>query len=273
MTPPAPATPAAFTSRVVLLSVVTALLLCGCKSTDDFTGSLRPAPAVSSASADLRQYADDWGRRYEANPTDKTAAMNYARALRSLTQYSQAIAVLQTLSIKHPNDMDVLGAYGKALADGGRLSEAAEVLQRAHTPEQPNPSILSAQGSVADELGEHEEAQRFYSAALKIEPENPAILSNLGLSYALSKRLSEAETTSRQAAAKPAADMRVRQNLALILALQGKFDEAEQVARHDLSAMDAASNIAAIRQMISQSNTWRDIQKLGNNKLQQKRGA
>jgi Flp pilus assembly protein TadD len=270
MLPLAVAMLSAHAGRMVTAAALATVVLSGCTSTTDITGSIRGAPVLPAAPADLRTFADEWGRRYEANPADKTAGLTYARALRSLTQYAQAVAVLQNLSIKHQNDMEVLGAYGKALADGGRLQEAAEVLQRAHTPERPNPGILSAQGSVADQLGDHEEAQRFYQAALKLQPDSPSILSNLGLSYALSKRLSEAETTSRQAAASAGADMRVRQNLALILALQGKFDEAEQVSRRDLSQIDAAANVAAIRQMISQSNTWRDIQTLGGKKASNK---
>jgi len=53
--------------------------------------------------------------------------------------------------------------------------------------------------------------------------------------------------------------MRVRQNLSLVLALEGKFPQAEEWSRRDLSPIEAAANVASIRQMISQSNTWRDI--------------
>jgi Tfp pilus assembly protein PilF len=157
--------------------------------------------------------------------------------------------------------MEILGAYGKALADAGRLSEAAEVLKQAHTPDRPNWSILSAQGSVADQMGDHRAAQGFYREALKINPGEPSVLSNLGLSLALSKRLDEAEETLRQASAHPRADQRVRQNLALVLALQGKFTEAEMISARDVSPEQAAANVATIRQMISQSNAWREIQK------------
>ncbi len=48
-----------------------------------------------------------------------------------------------------------------------------------------------------------------------------------------------------------------------MLALQGKFNEAEQVSMHDLTPQQAKENVAAIRQMISQSNDWRDIQTPG----------
>ena len=52
----------------------------------------------------------------------------------------------------------------------------------------------------------------------------------------------------------------MRQNLALVLGLQGKFAEAEDLLRRDLSPEDASANIASIREMIAQSDTWRDIQ-------------
>jgi Flp pilus assembly protein TadD len=106
---------------------------------------------------------------------------------------------------------------------------------------------------------------------LQIVPGEPSVLSNLGLSYALTKQLPMAEQTLRQAAAHPRVDTRVRQNLALILALQGKFGEAEEVERQVLSPQEAASNVAQIRQMIAQSNTWRDIQNIDRAKPQHKK--
>jgi len=251
-------------SGAFLLAVCLAAGGCQNSGLSDITGSIgasqdRPLPA---SEPELRRYSEEWGRRYDSNPNDKIAAMNYARSLRALTQYAQAAAVMQRLAAKYPADMAVLGAYGKSLADAGRLQEAADVLSHAHTPEHPNWSILSAQGSVADQLGDHTQAQAYYDAALKIKPDQPEVLSNLGLSYALAKRLPLAETTLERAAAQPGADMRIRQNLALVLALQGKFSEAQTISARDLSPVDAAANVASIRQMISQSNTWQQIQKL-----------
>ena len=249
---------------IIALSLALGLGLGGCNrpSLSDVTGSIGGSDSLPNTNAGMRRYAEEWGRRYDSNRTDKRIAMNYARALRALTQHTQAVAVLRGLAITHPHDMEVLGAYGKALADDGKLQEAAKVLQNAHTPERPNWSILSAQGSVADQLGDHERAREYYNSALKIRPNDPAVLSNLGLSYALSRNLPTAETTLREAVAQPAADMRMRQNLALVLALQGKFGEAEEVSRRDLAPADAASNVAEIRRMISQSNTWSAIRQV-----------
>jgi Flp pilus assembly protein TadD len=235
--------------------LVAALCLGGCQSSSlhDITGSIGDASQRSTA---------ELGRQYDRNPDDKATALNYARALRGMTKNAQAVAVLQRLAIKYPRDTEVLAAYGKVLAEAGHSREAAEVLAHAHTPERPDWSVLSAQGSVADQLGNHEQAQAYYAAALKIVPNQPHVLSNLGLSYALSKKLPQAETALQEAAAQHDADRPVRQNLALVLALEGKFTSAEEVARRDLDEKDAAANVAAIRRMIAQSNTWKRIQQL-----------
>ncbi len=243
-----------------------ALCLGGCQSSgpQDVTGSIRTAsqqPGAESA-GDKQRAVEAWGRQYDRHPDDKATALSYATALRGLTQNAQAAAVLQGLAIKYPRDTEVLGAYGKALADAGRLREAADVLPRAHTPDRPNWSILSAQGSVADRLGDHEQARAYYAAALKIAPAQPYVLSNLGLSYALSNKLPQAEKALQEAAAQRGADSRVRQNLSLVLALEGKFNSAEEVSRRDLDAKDAAQNVTAIRRMIAQSNSWKQIEAL-----------
>lgn len=226
----------------------------GCVTDREPTGAI--ATSLPATPSGLRDYAAEWGRRHDADPADKTAAINYARGLRGLTQYSQAAAVLETTAIKNPYDLQVLGAYGKALGDAGRLKEAASVLARAHTPEHPDWSILSAQGTIADQMGDHAAALGYYDAALKIAPDEPVILSNQGLSYALAKQLPQAEDVLRRAVRSPRADARIRQNLALVLALEGKFGEAEAVARHDLSPPDATASVEAIRAMIAQSDTW-----------------
>jgi Flp pilus assembly protein TadD len=256
--------PASLWLSAAAASFLAALLLAGCQGIgmSDVTGSVGPDAVLPTSTPELERYADNIGRQYDADPDNKQIALAYARALRALTRYEQAVAVAQKLAAKYPQDMDVLGAYGKALADDGRLREAQTILPEAHTPEQPNWSILSAQGVVADQLGDHDQAQSYYSAALKIAPNQPQVLSNLGLSYALSKQLPLAESTLQQAAAQPGADTRVRQNLALVLALEGKFDAAQNIAQQDLSPVDAAENVATIRQMIAQVDPWNQIRKL-----------
>ncbi|HLW93006.1 MAG TPA: tetratricopeptide repeat protein [Roseiarcus sp.] len=236
------------------------LALGGCYDSDDITGSISRTPAVMPTNdVASSAYADEWKKRYDANPGEKVASINYARALRALNRYDQAVAVIQSAAVKAPNDFEILGALGKALADDGQLQRAADVLSRSYAPENPDWSDMSAQGSVADQLGDHAAAQGFYLSALKIAPNEPSILNNLGLSFALTKQLPEAEKILRQAAAAPGADQRVRDNLALVLALEGKFNEAESISRRDMSAEAAAANVTAVRHMIAPANPWKEI--------------
>ena len=53
----------------------------------------------------------------------------------------------------------------------------------------------------------------------------------------------------------------MRGDLALVLALEGKFSEAETVGRADLSPDAARANVEAIRRMIAQNNSWRELRK------------
>jgi Flp pilus assembly protein TadD len=233
----------------------------GCQTFGDVTGSIGDSgQKLPTDEASLRAYADRWGKIYDKSPGEKVASINYARALRALTRYTEAAAVMQAAAVKAPKDFEVLGAYGKALADVGQYAQAKDVLTRAYPAERPDWTIMSVQGTVADRLDDHVSAQRFYREALKIAPGDPSVLSNLGLSYALTKQLGLAEEALRQAAASPRADARMRQNLALVLALDGKFAEAEQVSRQDMSAPAAKANVEAIRSMIAQNDTWRTLQ-------------
>ena len=245
-----------------ILLLGAALALGGCRDFGDVTASIASSSGAQMPDdeAGRRAYADHWGQVYAEKPGEKYASINYARALRALTRYKEAAAVMQAAAVRAPKDYDVLGEYGKALADEGDLQQASDVLSRSYPADRPNWPLLSAQGSVADRLDDHAQAQQFYLSALKIAPGEPSVLSNLGLSYALSKQLVQAEETLRTAAASPRADQRVRQNLALVLALEGKFAEAEQASARDMSPEDARKNVAAIRQMIAENDSWRALQ-------------
>ncbi len=225
--------------------------LAGCQDFGDVTGSIGGSTAMPTDEAKLRAYAEDCGKRYERNPGEKTASIEYARVLRALARYSEAVAVIQTAAIKAPSDLDVLGEYGKALADAGELAQAKDVLTRAYTPDAPRWDVMSVQGAVADRLGDHASAMQFYRDALKIAPGEPSVLTNMGLSLALAKKLPQAEQALRLAVASPKADARMRGDLALVLALEGKFKEAEEVGLTDLSPEAARANVEAIRQMIA----------------------
>jgi Flp pilus assembly protein TadD len=55
--------------------------------------------------------------------------------------------------------------------------------------------------------------------------------------------------------------VQVQGDLALVLLLEGKFSDAETVGRADLSPDAARANVEAIRQMIAQNGSLRDLGK------------
>jgi Flp pilus assembly protein TadD len=256
--------------RLALIAGLVALALAGCTGRGGslgaglggITGSLG-ASAQPTTPEGWRAEAEEWGRRYDAQPGDRTAALRYGQALRATGQNAQAMAVLQAAVLKHTQDRELLGAFGRTLMDNGQFRQAQDVLARAHAPERPDWRILSAQGAVADQLGEHERAQAFYLAALRIAPDEPTVMSNLGLSYALTRRLPEGERVLRTAVAHPRADARVRQNLTLVLGLQGRFDEASTWARKDMPPAEAEATVTQLRRMVSQPNAWDKLRQGG----------
>jgi len=248
----------------IALAILVAAAGAGCKTTSstDTTGSIA-MPTGPRPEAEWRRDVETYGERYRANNQDVEAAMRYAMALRHIGQRTQAVAVLEQASMLNPKNRAVLGAFGRALADAGNYAQALEVLNRAHSPDQPDWRILSVQGAVLDQMGRPEEARPYYESALRLAPDEPSVLSNLGLSYALAKDLPRAEETLRRAIDRTGADRRVRQNLALVVGLQGRFDEAEKIARADLPQEEAAANVAYLRQMLAQPNSWKKLSRPG----------
>jgi Flp pilus assembly protein TadD len=250
-----------FRGALLLAAAGAAIGLSGCTQTSKMTtGSIaRPSAARSldrMTASELNGAVRTYGAAYEKNPKDKGTGLTFASALQRTGRNDQSLAVMQQVAIAHPKDRDVLSSYGKALAAAGELEKALETIQRAQTPDNPDWRLLSAEGAILDQLGRPEPARVLYRKALDLKPNEPSILSNLGMSYVLANDLASAETYLAKAAAQPDADSRVRQNLALVVGLQGRFDEAEKIAAAELSPEDASANIAYLRKMLAQQNTW-----------------
>ncbi|WP_337268134.1 tetratricopeptide repeat protein [Oryzifoliimicrobium ureilyticus] len=242
--------------------LVIALSGCSTNSKDRLTTGSIPKysqPVDGTNQNQLRSATEAAGRIYEKNPRDPVNGVNYAAMLRMAGRDAQALAVMQQVAIANPTDRTVLAAYGKAQAAAGQLQQALDTLDRAQTPDRPDWRLLSARGAVLDQMGKTEEARRSYRDALDIAPNEPSVLSNLGMSYLLSGDARTAETYLRQASAQPGADSRVRQNLALSVGLQGRFAEAEQIAKRELSPQQAEANLAYLRGMLSQQNSWQKL--------------
>ncbi len=251
-----------FRSYLVTTAIIAAcaIPLGGCESTSRMTtGSIGRAsgkPVEQMNSTELNQALSSLGNAYNKNPKDKQAGLGYANALRMTGRNDQALAVMRQIAIVHSNDREVLAAYGKALAGAGEFESALDAVKRAQRPDYPDWRLLSAEGAILDQMGQQDGARELYRKALDLQPDEPSVLSNLGMSYLLADDLKTAETYMRSAAQSPGADSRVRQNLALVVGLQGRFDEADQIARQELSPDKAEANVAYLRSMLAQQNSW-----------------
>lgn len=249
-----------FGSICLLVAVAT---LSGCSTTKKelTTGSIPrlSKPVENMTAPELARAADSIGAAYERNPKDRNNGLAYANILMMTGRNTQALAVMQQVAIAHPADRDVLAAFGKTQAAAGQLEQALATIGRAQTPDRPDWRLYSAEGAVLDQLGRSQEARDRYRMALDLKPNDPTILSNLGMSYVLSGDLRTAETYMKSASQQPGADSRVRQNLALVVGLQGRFAEAEQIARQELDPQQADANVAYLRSMMSQQNSWKQL--------------
>lgn len=247
---------------------VLALSLGACQHNRLTTGSINqktyasaPIPGLTDPTAASQTQVAATERAYRRRPKSKTAALNYAQALRENSQDNEAVQILQSAALKHQNDREVQFAYGRALAATGRHREAHSIMQRVEPQSQADWRFLSSYGAVLDQIGHHKEAQDRYRRALALAPNEPRILSNLGLSYALTNQIQKGERVLREASRHPRANARVRQNLVLVLGLQGKFGEAEQIAAQDLGPQGAKQSVASLRQMMSEDNRWDSLKK------------
>jgi Flp pilus assembly protein TadD len=243
----------------LLLSIALVLGLGACAKGPRTTGSIEAVGDRPLSEAEIEKASTYWGERYAKNPKDKGAALNYAAALRRNGRTGQAVAVLQKTVLAFPEDREVMASYGKALAADGQLDRALQIIRRAQTPERPDWRLMSAEAAILDQKGMNREARKIYLEARDYAPNEPTILSNLGMSYLLTGDLPEAETTLRQAAELPGAESRIRQNLALVVGLQGRFGEAEEIASAELSPEQAAANVAYLKAMLEQQNSWQKL--------------
>lgn len=250
--------------RATLLAALTLVLaagVSGCANKRLTTGSVdrRTTPVAQMTEADLDRAVERYGKAYVRNPKSRDTALAYAEVLSMTNRTNQALAVMRKTAIYHPRDRAVLAAYGKALASVGKFDTALDAIRRAQTPEYPDWKLVSAEAAILDQLGKPDEARTLYSKALDIKPDEPSILSNFGMSHVLTGDLKTAETYLRKAVGMPGADSRVRQNLALVVGLQGRFAEAEQIAAQELSREQAEANVAYLRSILAQQNSWQKL--------------
>jgi Flp pilus assembly protein TadD len=247
--------------RAPTLIVAVAVAIAGCEGKSITLGSGDTLTTASTAPASLKETAA-LGQRWRKDPGDTRLGLAYASSLKSLGQTQQQSEVLKTLVERHPGDQQLMVIYGKQLVETGQGAQGAGILEQAIAAGNSDWKTYSALGSALDQQGKYAEARGKYEQALILAPNQITVLNNLGMSFALEGNLTRAEATLRQANELPTGrtEPRIRQNLALVVGLQGRFDEARKIASEDLPADQVEANMAYLQKMLSQPNTWQQLQ-------------
>lgn len=237
-----------------------AALVAGCSKTAPQMagdGSLTTASTAPVSLEGLAALNADW----RAHPEDINKGLAYANGLEAAGKTDEQLAVYRKLVELNPGNPRLTGLYGRKLMAAGRQAEAVPMLEAAQRNGETDWRVASALGSAYDQQGLYEKAREQYRKALVADAKNVTVLNNLAMSYALEGHLKRAEAELRKADALPASgrEPRIRQNLALVVGLQGRFDEATALARKDLPPEQVEENMAYLRKMLSQPNSWQQI--------------
>jgi Flp pilus assembly protein TadD len=258
-------------AAVSAVAVLAASGLSACTNTGALKGTSDPITTGSTAAGggapaepSVKQMATT-RQAWEADRTSVPKGLAYAGELMKFDQDREALQVVSTVADANPNDMQLASYYGKILIQSGEFADGEKQLRKVIAADKADWRDFSALGSGLDQQGRHDEARRMYETALAQRPDEISVLNNLGMSYALQGDLKNAEAILRKTSDLPGskANPQVRQNLALVVGLQGRYDEAQQIASRDLPPDQAQANVAYLKQMMSQSNTWAQLKSGG----------
>ena len=241
---------------------VAAVTLSACQTVSLLSDRKKPETATASiGKASLKETARA-GNRWKENKGDVRAGLEYAGHLKALGQTNEQVKVLGELSKRNPKNTNIQILYGKELVVSGHSARGQNVLEKVVKSGQADWKTYSALGSALDQQGKHSQARGYYNAALKSRPGEMSIMNNLAMSHMLDGNLAKAEQMFKQLDAMPESSdrPRIRQNLALSVGLQGRFDEAREIASRDLPPEAVEANLAYLKKMLAQQNTWQKMQ-------------
>jgi len=243
------------------LMAFAAVSLAACKTTSLSDSSSGTMATASLGEVSIKETAAV-GNRWKANKSNKKLGLQYAGRLKSLGQVRNQLKVMDELTRLHPQDTQLQVVYGKELIISGQTARGQSVLQKVADAGKADWKAYSALGSALDQQGKHAKARNYYEAALKSRPGEISILNNMAMSHLLEGDLAQSETLFKQIDAMPSSgsEPRIRQNLALSVGLQGRFDEAREIASRDLPPEAVEANLAYLKKMLAQPNTWQKLQ-------------
>lgn len=202
------------------------------------------------AKTELEKATEYWGKQYAAKPTDKAAALSYAKNLKAMGDKRLALSVLQDASVIHSRDPELMGEFGRLALEFDQYTVAERALSVAEMTDKPDWRVVSAHGTLLAKQGQHKAAIPYFERALQLSPNQTSVMNNLAMANAMSGDAAKAEEILRTVSAKSDAPEKVNQNLALVLGLQGKYDEAKTTGAKASTVDVASANTDYVKRMV-----------------------
>lgn len=166
--------------------------------------------------------------------------------------FDGAVALLEPVLAKNPNDVNALFYLGLARAGKQQYQEAVEALTRVTELQPAFPGAWLELGICHGKLDEVEKALGAYGGSLQLDPANAAALYNSGLLLFDANRVEEALARFEQGIALKPTDPDLLDMAARCYVHQGKFDRAAECLEKARAATTDPARIAHLDALIAQ---------------------
>jgi protein O-mannosyl-transferase len=134
-----------------------------------------------------------WRHALAVTTRNDVAHLGLGQLFSDQKRLDEAIAELQPLVSKYPEDLDVRLKLARALSEKrGRMNDAIAQYEAAAKIDAPNPDVETTLANLLLEQGRIEEAIQYYRDVVKLEPSSPLAHYNLAVGLHRDRQLPEA---------------------------------------------------------------------------------
>ena len=178
--------------------------------------------------------------------------LGYAAALKAIGSRDKRAGSPDGGIPRQQDNGEIAAELGRLALDMDRLDIAQQTLKVAEAQGVKDWKTLSAQGTLRAKQGKHAEAQQYYLAALEAKPDAVSVINNLALSYALDGKAEQVRGAAAQGGRqRQRRQPRAAEPRAWCSACKASSTRRDRSLRVDMSEQDAKSNMAYLRNMMS----------------------
>ena len=195
----------------------------------------------------LRDALDD-------NDQDPTAHLLLAAFYRDYDRFDDAVVVLESASLRFPENLSILFQLGATLEQHDRYADAERAFRGVLERDSDHAATLNYLGYMLADRGERlEESVNLLERAIKLDPGNAAYFDSLGWAYFKLERLDLAEVHLRQASEQMAWNSVIQDHFGDLLSKLGRYDEAIGAWKAALAGDGAEVDVESIERKIQEA--------------------